>query len=160
MNLISICNSSARAMDTFFWNSWAPALTCTHNQHTDMYTFFPLIRVRMSPWDHIFECLVCPLWNCLRSVALLGDVTHPCQGFKIPCYFQLILPCFLSLPYACESDISPQLLLQHHVFLPAAMFSALMAMTLTFCNSDPLSLLLFFISCLHGVFFFIMETEK
>lgn len=103
MNLISICNSSARVMDTFFWNSWAPALTCTHNQHTDMYTFFLLIRVRMSPWDHIFECLVCPLWNCLRMTrkcGLAGGCNTSLSRFQNSMLFPINSPLF-PLPALC-----------------------------------------------------------
>lgn len=55
-------------------------------------------------------------------------------GLKSPSHSQLSLSASL-FPRAFELDVSPQLLLQHYAYLPAAMYFTVMVM-----DSSPLKL--------------------
>jgi hypothetical protein len=61
-------------------------------------------------------------------VALLEEVCHWewALRFQKPPSFPVGLS--LSLTHACGSDVSPQLLLQHHAYMSAAMLSTMVAM--------------------------------
>lgn len=108
-------------MDTFLWNSWAPALTCTHNQHTDINLCILLICVRMAPWDHIFECLVCTLWNCLRMIRKRGLVGG-CNTYLSR--FQNSMPFPVSSPLLPLSALCLWIRLKLSATAPTPCFSA------------------------------------
>lgn len=70
-------------------------------------------------------------WKGLEGVALLKEVCHWgvgswFWGFKSPCYSQSLSP-LLSSPIT-DKDVSSQLLLQYHAFLPTVILSTMMVM--------------------------------